>query len=119
VYVKFRSETGPLPNSTAGTPSPLQPLFEYRFFLQKEKSWESTLSFSITNGTVSGSQSLISKLIINGDSFNVDTPSSWNIQKKGFYYELFFELWSYDFSSNSLVFNNRFVSLQLNFTGNA
>lgn len=33
VYVKFRNQTGSLPNVTAGKPSPLPPSFKFRLFV--------------------------------------------------------------------------------------
>lgn len=49
VYIKFRNQSEPLPNSTLGTPSSLEPLYEYRAFLRSDETWEATLNFSVFN----------------------------------------------------------------------
>ncbi len=119
VYVKFRNQMDHLPNATTGTPSPLQPLYEYRFFLQKDAIWEAPLNFSILDATLTKKQTIIKKLEINGVAFDVDKPSTWDESKQRFYYQIFLELWIYNIQSNSILFNNRCVSLQLNLTGTA
>jgi hypothetical protein len=116
VYVKLRNQTDLLPNSTTAAPSPLQPLYEYRFCLQDSNNWETPLTFSVTNASISGNQSLIRQLTINGVKFDVNKPSVWDSNSTIFSYQLVFELWLYNVPSNSVQYNNRFVSLRLNFT---
>lgn len=116
VYVKLRNQSDLLPNSTTASPSPLQPLYEYRFSIQDGKNWESPLTFSVTNASVSGNQSLIKQFTINGVKFDVNKPAVWDSNSTMFIYQLVFELWLYDVPSNSVQFNNRLVDLQLNLT---
>lgn len=118
LYVKIRNQTELLPNATHGEPSPLQPLFEYRFLIQNGKSWESQLTFSISNASISQNQSLIKKLVINGFVFDVNKIAGWDVNNTSFYYQLFFELWTYNKQSDAVTFINRFVDLQLNLTRN-
>lgn len=116
VYVKFRNETDLWPNSTAGTQSPVQPLYEYRFIIQDGEVWESPLTFSVSDASVTANESLIKMLTINGVAFNVDKPATWNPSSKVFYYSLLLELWIHDAQSNSVQYNNRFVYVRLNLT---
>lgn len=116
VYVKFGNQTEPLPNATAGIPSPLPPLYEYRFFLQNARTWEAPLTFSFLEVLFSNGQSLVKSLTINDVVFNVDKLTSWDTEKNGDYYQLLMELWIYNVESNATIFYNRYVSLWLNMT---
>jgi hypothetical protein len=116
VYVKFRNESEPLPNSTAGTPSALAPLYEYRVFLEDGESSEFPLTFSFSSVSFSGNQSTVGSVMINGVQPTVEKSASWDTVNSGYYYELFMELWIYDPALNLPSFNNRFVSLWLNMT---
>ena len=116
LYVKFGNKTDRLPNNSIGTPSSLQPLYEYRFSIQDSMNWESPLNFSVSNASISGNNSQINTLQINNVTFNVDKPAVWNSNSTTFTYQLFFELWIYNVQTGSVEFNNRFVNLQLNLT---
>jgi len=116
VYVKFRSQTESLPNVTAGTPSPLPQLFEYRVFLEDGKSWEAPLTFSFSNVAFFENQSLVGSLTINDVAFNVDKLAFWNLENNGYYYQLFIELWIYNVGFEAFQFHNRFVGIWLNMT---
>jgi hypothetical protein len=111
VYVKFRNQTEPLPNATTGTPSPQPPLYEYRIVLQDGKSWEGPLAFSL-----SGNQTLVDSLVINGVAFSVNEHADWDSAREGYYYQLFFELWIYNAEVDSIQFHNRYVTLWFNMT---
>jgi hypothetical protein len=116
VYVKLRNQTDLLPNSTTTTPSPLQPLYEYRFCLQHGNNLETLLTFSVTNISISGNQSLIKQLTINDVKFDINKPSAWDSNSTEFSYQLVFELWLFNVPSNTVQYNNRFVNLRLNLT---
>jgi hypothetical protein len=116
LYVKFGNQTDQLPDSTSATSSPLAPLYEYRFFVQDGGTWESPLTFSVTDAYVLGNQSMVKTLTVNGLAFGVDKPAAWDVNSTAFSYQIFLELWIYDAQNNSIQFNNRFVSLQLNLT---
>ena len=116
LYVKLGNETDQMPNDTLGTPSSLPPLYEYRFSIQNSMNWESLLTFSVSNASISGNNSQINTLQINGVAFNVDKPAMWDSNSTTFTYQLFFELWIYNIQSSSVEFDNRFVDLQLNLT---
>jgi len=116
LFVKFRNQTDLPPNATTGTPSPLQPLYEYKFFIQDGKNWENSLRFSVINASISGGCSFVRQLILNGIKFDVNKPAVWDPSSSLFSYQFVFELWLYNPPFDSVQFNNRFVDLQLNLT---
>jgi uncharacterized membrane protein len=116
LYVKLGNEIDPLPNNTLGTPSPLQPLYEYRFSIQDSMNWERLLNFSVSNAAIQGNNSQINTLKINDVTYNVDKPAIWNSNSTTFTYRLFFELWIYNTQTGSAEYNIRYVKLQLNLT---
>lgn len=118
VYVKFRNQTEPLPNITAGAPSPLPVLYEYCILIRDGETWEGPLAFSISKVSFSENHSSIRALTVNNVTFSVDKQVSWDFRQKGFYYQLFIELWIYNSQSDAFQFHNRFVSRWLNVTSN-
>jgi uncharacterized membrane protein len=116
VYVKFRDQSEALPNATAGTPSPVSALYEYRVFVQDEKSWEAPLTFSFSNVSIVENRSLVGSLTINDVALSVDKPALWDAERRGYFYELFMELWIYSVESSAFQFHNRFVGIWLNMT---
>ena len=99
-----------------GTPSILQPLYEYRLSIQDSMNWESLLTFSVSNASIQGNNSQINTLQLNGVPFNVDKPAMWDSNSTTFKYQLLFQLWLYNSQSGAISFNDRFVDLQLNLT---
>jgi uncharacterized membrane protein len=116
LYVKFGNATDQMPNATLGMPSILQPLYEYRFSIQDSMNWESLLTFSVSSASISGNNSQINTLQINGVAFNVDKPAMWDSNSTTFKYRLLFELWIYNVQTETVDFNSRYVNLQLNLT---
>jgi hypothetical protein len=94
-------------------------LYEYGFSIQNGVDWESLLTFSVSNASISGNSSQINSLQINGVDFNVDKPAIWDSNSTTFTYQLVFELWRYNIQSSSIQFDDRFVDLQLNLTGDS
>ena len=118
VYVKFRNQTEPLPDSVNGTPSVLGPLFEYRVFLGDDENWEKEVLFSFEGVSFEGNVCRVSKLVIDGYALDVDKVAVWDEKSGGFYCQLFFELWLYDAAVSSFQYHNRFVGIWLNMTRN-
>jgi hypothetical protein len=116
VYVKFRNQSESLPNATSGTPSQMPPLYEYLVLLEDEKIWESQLTFSFHGVSFVGNTSFVRSLVINGVAFDVDGSAVWSLQRSGFYYQLFMELWIYNSDIKNFQFHNRYVALWLNVT---
>jgi hypothetical protein len=114
VNVEFRNESEPLPNSTVGMPSPLEPVFEYNVFLRNNETWEKELSFSFSGVSFEGDVCRVSKVLIGDYAVDVDKVAVWNATSSAFYYELFFELWLYNATVSGFQFHNRWVGLWLN-----
>jgi hypothetical protein len=114
VYAKFRNESEPLPNSTAGLPSPLEPVFEYNVFLMNNATWEREVSFSFDGVSFEGNVSRVSKVSVDGYAVDVNKIAVWNATTNAFYYELFFELWIYNATISGFQFHDRWVGLWLN-----
>jgi len=117
IYVKFRNQSEPLPNATAGTPSPLSPLYECRVFLQDGKTWETPLTFSFSEVSFFNNQSFVESLVINDVVFSVGKLVLWDGDNNGFYFQVFVELWIYNAGFDAFEFHNRFVGIWLNMTG--
>ena len=114
--VKFGNQTDLLPNCTIATPSPLEPLYEYKFFVADKESWEAPLVFSISDVDFTGNRSVIKSIVINNVEYVVNKKSECNTEGTGFYFKLFVELWIFNPQFDSIEFHNRFVSLNLNLT---
>jgi len=117
VIVKFANQSESLPDATAGVPSSLPGLYEYRVFLQDGQSWEQPLTFSFFQVSAEQNRSVVGGLRMNGVPISVDRPAAWDDEAEGYFYELFMELWIYNVASNTFQFHNRFVGLWLNITG--
>jgi hypothetical protein len=116
IYVKLRNQTQPLLDISGSMPSPLPPLFEFRFFVADGGTWESSLTFAFENVSFQGDSMYVGSVSINDVTFPVGSTSMWDSKNSGFYYQLFFELWHCDLASQSLQFHNRFVWIWLNAT---
>lgn len=116
IYVKFRNQTEPLPNSVNGTPSPLNPIFEYQLFLRDGEEWEKTIIFSFEGAPSESGSFTVSNIVFDGYVLNVNKTTLWDEVNKGFYFQLFFELWIYDAGVSDFLYHNRFVGFWLNMT---
>jgi len=116
VYVKFRNQTQPLPDTLNAVPSSLPPLYEFRAFVLDGGTWEAQLIFTFIGVSHLGNSSFVSEMSINDVVFSVDCYSGWDFENRGFYYQLFFELWLYDASLQRFQYHNRFVGIWLNMT---
>ena len=116
VCVKFRNRTQPLPNMLNSKSSPLSPLYEFQAFVADGATWEVPVTFAFLEVSRFDNSCLIRRMSINDVVFWVDSPSSWDSENSGFYYQLLFELWLYNVTSQSFQFHNRFVGIWLNVT---
>lgn len=116
VYVKFRNQIEALPNATSGTPSLVPPLFDYRFFLAESETWEALLTFSFVDVFSVGNYCRVESIEINDRVFVVEEGAMWDVEYNGFYYQLFFELWLYNMTSQQFGYHDRFVGIWLNMT---
>jgi len=116
IYVKFRNQTQPLPDVSGSKPSSLPPLYEFQFFVNDGKTWESPLAFAFQSVSLQGDSMFVGNVSINGVAFSVNSFSRWDSENNGFYYQLFFELWLYNTASQSFQYHDRFVGIWLNVT---
>lgn len=117
LYVKLRNQTQAAPSSKTSTPSPIIPLYAYRVFVADGETWETPLTFLFLEASHSGVLLNITKISINDVIFdNINYLSSWDSENLGFYYQLFFELWVYDYSVSDFRYRNPFVGIWLNMT---
>ena len=117
IYVKLRNQTQPLPDPTRLEPSPLAPLYELRAFIADGETWEMPMTFRILHASQQGDSMLINRISINDVAFDVNAATIRDSEAEGFYYQLFFELWLYNNTSENFQFRGRFVGIWLKITG--
>jgi len=113
VYAKFRQQNEPLPNKTGELPSPLEPVFDCHLFLSNNEIWNGNFTFSLEEISFQENFAHVSKLSINDNEVNVNKIVAWDEESKGFYCQLFFELWIYNSTASGFQFHNHYVSLWL------
>lgn len=116
VFAKFRNSSEPLPDIQNGTSSPLAPVFEWRFFLVDNQTWEREVTFSFGGISVENNVTSVDRLMVNEELSFVNKTCVFDEEQKGFYCQLFFELWRYNMTASMLEFHDRFVGLRLNMT---
>jgi hypothetical protein len=114
IHVKFRNQSESSPDSLLGTASDLASIFEYRFFLGNNQTWEKEVVFSLNGVSSSGNVSRVSKVSVDGYSMDIEKTTLWDEEEGGFYFQIFFELWIYNSSISDFQFHQRFVGLWLN-----
>ena len=117
LQVKFRNETQSAPDSFNFTSSTQPALSNSTFILSNEQSTELPISFSFNYDITGTTQLNMQSIVINGYSLDSSgTTIAYNPDKKGFFGNLFFELWMFNDSTNAFQYNQRYVSLWLNMT---
>jgi hypothetical protein len=114
IYVKVRNQTQALPNAISSEPSPLAPLFEFRAFVADGGTWEVPITFGVLGVSRYDDSVYVSRVSINDVVSVLNCSALWDSQYKGFYYQLFFELWLYNMASENFQFHDRFVAIWLN-----
>ena len=115
VYVKFRNQTQSF--SDNNEPSSLAPLHEFRVFLLDDEKWEGLVRFKFLEALRDADTVRVRKMMINNVIFEMDSVSTWDSEYRGFYFQLFFELWEYDMTSRIFKYYERgFVGVWLNMT---
>ena len=116
VLVKLRNQTEPLPDASSGTPSGLGSLFEYRMFAADRQAWEHMVAFAFTGVSFEDDVCRVSGLVVDGHAVSAETSAVWDEENRGFYVQLFFELWRYNNMLSAFQYHGRFVGLWLNMT---
>jgi hypothetical protein len=86
------------------------------FVYHNEKLWEKKIHFSFDAVSFDGNFCRVSGLTIDGHTLNVEKLAVWDVENKGFYMQLFFELWIYDRAFSGFQYHSRFVGFWINMT---
>ncbi len=117
IQVKFRDQAQSAPNSFNKTSSSLPSLWDIKAVVNNQENLEIPITVAlIYSGTAESSVTLTS-IVING--YSVDGRSTavyWDSGGKGFFGNLFFELWLFNNTTNSYEYNQRYVGLWLDLT---
>jgi len=116
LYIKFRNQSQLLPSLSSSNPSPLLPIHQPNVFLANNEAWEEVLDFKVLDASRRGDYLFLSNISINGAIVAVDRFSMWDQEYKGFYYQLFFELWMYNTTSLGFQYLNQYVGIWFNVT---
>jgi len=114
VYAKFCNQTQPLPDDKNLTPSPVLPLYEFRFFLVDGEDWETPLNLTILDASLNDNNLVVKRISINDIIFEGEYLAR---RDSGLVYQIFFELWLYNMTSGKSQYHNRFVSNWLKIIG--
>ena len=109
---KFRSENQSAPDSFNHTNSDLPSLSDITVFAADNQTSQIIVDVSL-QFTADGNpaQLTMQSISINGATITDSTQIAWNTAKKGFFGNLFFELWLFNDTTNALQYHQRFVSL--------
>jgi hypothetical protein len=116
IETKFGNQTQFTPNSFNHTKSDLPSLGSITFFVADKKSLQLPVdvSFQYKIDANNPRQLDMQSITLNGATINANpTTIAWNSEKRGFYGNLFFELWIYNATVNALQYHERYVSLWL------
>lgn len=119
MQIKFRNQTQSGPDSFNHTSSKLPPLGTISFLVADEGKLQLPIDVSFQYGRNPNITSRLDmqSITLNGAVLNADTTTiAWNIEKNGFYGNLFFELWIFNDTSNAFQYHQRYVSLWLKMT---
>jgi uncharacterized membrane protein len=118
LYVKLLNSSNQLPNTQTGVSSSEKAIYEYNFAVDDNQTWETILSFSISQGSITTSQAIINNLAINDSKIDVNKSALWDSNSLNYPYKLLFELWVYNTQQDIIEYNNRYIYLNLNFSNN-
>lgn len=113
IFMKIRDSTQPPPMQNISAPSPLDPIYEFRFAVADGQLWEKNIALEFLNFTTYADYLRFESVKISDILFKADGLTSW---KHGFYFQVFFELWVYSPNANDITFTNQYVGLWLNMT---
>ena len=115
IEVKFRNESQSAPDSFNKTNSALMPTGVIPLFLADNQTAELPITISFQYKTSTAAVTM-QKIIINGFPMTANLPTlTWDNKNSGYLGNLFFELWTYNQTANAFQYDQRYVSLWLNF----
>lgn len=111
VYVKLLNQSEAFQEIGTGIPVSLKPIFEYRFILSNNETWEETFEFIFENVSFEEDTGRIFNLSINGNDIAMDKILTKDNKSDEFYCQMVFELWTYNSTVSVFQFQNNFVGL--------
>jgi uncharacterized membrane protein len=114
--IKLRNQTENPPDSSTQTPSSLPTLYEYNFIIPNGENHTEPLTFSTTTTPPTKNITTLKTLTLNDINYNIDKTAQYDPDNKGYYYQLFIELWAYNPTTQTTQYQNRWVYLWLNTT---
>ena len=99
IRVKLLNSTMQAPNDTENEPSPFASVVELPLFLPVDNTQLIPFSWSILDTISQNNSVVITSLMVNGQTFNVDVPALSNSS-----FNMVFELWVYDQASHEYMF---------------
>jgi hypothetical protein len=116
MQMKFRNQTQSAPDSFNHTSSDQPSLGSISFFVADKGTLELPIdiSFQYKIDENITDQLDMQTITLNGAALNANrTTIAWDSQRKGFYGNLFFELWIFNDTVNAFQYHQRYVSLWL------
>jgi hypothetical protein len=119
IEVKLRNDVMPYPGSFNNTPVNLPSFYNLTVFVPDKSTWELPITFSFTyNVYRTIGQVNFDEMTLNGAILNLQEYSTtYRTQlPKGFFGNIYFELWLYNSTTGEFQYNDRYVNLPLNMT---
>jgi hypothetical protein len=116
IQMKFRNQTQSAPDSFNHTNSDQPTLGSISFFVADKGTLELPIdiSFQYKIDENITDQLDMQTITLNGAALNANTTTiTWDSLRKGFYGNLFFELWIFNNTVNAFQYHQRYVSLWL------
>lgn len=114
LYAKLRNQSEVSQEMSDGVPSSSDSIFEYRFFLNSNETWEENFIFIFKDVSFEENISRISNLSINDNDVNMDKILIQNDDTGDFLCQMIFELWIYNYTASFFQFHNHYVGFWLN-----
>ena len=109
LFVKLRNQSQAFQEMGNELPSSAKSVFAYRFFLNRNETWENNFVFSFQEVSFEENISQVSLLSIGSYDVNLDEQLLRDETDDCFYCQLLFELWLYNSTTSDFQFHNRAV----------
>ena len=119
IEVKLRNDVMPYPGSFNGAPIDLPSLYKFTAFVSDKSTWELPITFSFTyTVNYNALQVNFNEMALNGAILNLNGYSTTYRSQapKGYFGNLYFELYLYNSTVGEFQYNDRYVNLPLNMT---
>ena len=119
IEVKLWNDVMPYLGNFNNTPVNIPSLYNLTAFVPNKSTWELPITFSFTyNVNSANSQVNFSEMTLNGAVLNLNGYSTTyrGQAPKGYFGNIYFELWLYNSTIGESQYNDRYVNLPLNMT---